>query len=722
MTSSNSEIQVEKLSFQLLEQAVNSHTKVHEQMISITQELSAKYDSYLPYFRQYTSPSVLNFLAEIEQKYILYNSYIHSIYIVDFTNQTVFSSLNYTLQPLSEPQYSDLAALEAKPIKLGVQFQSTRKGISDVVTYYSYTESASGGKGVILVNSLQNDVVRWQELMMRRNQGYFYVTDEELRPLYVSGRILFEEFRRSGRSTQIQAPNEGHADKASLLGKEFLLLHQQAANRSLRYFLFVPKDTFTKAAFKDSFVFLLVGFLCLLASSAGVLWAVSYLYKPIQRLASRLQPTKQPIDDPFALDGMLHALMGEKEHLHDIVKHNRYDLMQRLLERILAGKWIREGVERLRKLQIGFPHVYFTVVTIEKCRQHHIRDELTNMDAELLVYGMGNIGEELLGTVGIAKAVLLQDRYAAIIVNHDRELSVSEWKELCQHVRAYIRQYLKVDAGVGIGRTKWKHEDISLSYEESVQALSVNHLVEDGLIMHVDEWGTGESDVNGMPLFTWASCEEAYAECIRAANRAGLESLVTHVRKAALERQAKPQDIYMLAMQSMGTCMRLCKEFGLSFEALAVESERLVRLLQQTQRLNDVTEAILHMGTRLIELLDEKKQSIRHAMVQRAEAVIRSNLGWGIEQIAEHLYISASYMSKLFKEETGITIGEFMVKEKMESAKRLLVETNTSVQDIAERVGYSTSRGFYKQFKESTGLTPSEYRKLTHVEAGGAVR
>jgi len=78
--------------------------------------------------------------------------------------------------------------------------------------------------------------------------------------------------------------------------------------------------------------------------------------------------------------------------------------------------------------------------------------------------------------------------------------------------------------------------------------------------------------------------------------------------------------------------------------------------------------------------------------------------------IAESLHFSASYISHKFKEETNMTLTDFILKEKISEAK-ILLKKHIPVLRVAQILGFSTQSHFAKQFKHETGMTPSEYKK-----------
>lgn len=78
---------------------------------------------------------------------------------------------------------------------------------------------------------------------------------------------------------------------------------------------------------------------------------------------------------------------------------------------------------------------------------------------------------------------------------------------------------------------------------------------------------------------------------------------------------------------------------------------------------------------------------------------------------AEQLHMNASYLSVLFKEQTGLTFSEYATRRKVQKAKELLSTTRLPIQEIAGQVGYQTSKYFVKVFRQLEGISPGQYRK-----------
>jgi two-component system response regulator YesN len=100
-------------------------------------------------------------------------------------------------------------------------------------------------------------------------------------------------------------------------------------------------------------------------------------------------------------------------------------------------------------------------------------------------------------------------------------------------------------------------------------------------------------------------------------------------------------------------------------------------------------------------------------VIQETVKYIRQHLDTdlAVTEIADYAGMNPEYLTKLFKKNTGFTLKEYIVNEKMESAKILLSTTTLPVTLISGHVGYGNYSNFTRSFKQLVGCTPMEYRK-----------
>lgn len=79
--------------------------------------------------------------------------------------------------------------------------------------------------------------------------------------------------------------------------------------------------------------------------------------------------------------------------------------------------------------------------------------------------------------------------------------------------------------------------------------------------------------------------------------------------------------------------------------------------------------------------------------------------------LAAMIYLHPDYLSHAFKDETGMSLSEYITRKRLDYAMMLLEKTNRSVSDISEKCGYASLAYFTKTFKRVIGMSPKEYRK-----------
>jgi len=99
--------------------------------------------------------------------------------------------------------------------------------------------------------------------------------------------------------------------------------------------------------------------------------------------------------------------------------------------------------------------------------------------------------------------------------------------------------------------------------------------------------------------------------------------------------------------------------------------------------------------------------------IKRALTYIDKNLchNPSLRDIANHVYLSESYLSKIFKQEVGLSLVQYINERKLEQAKLMLRGSDSSIESIARNLGYNRPSYFCKVFKEATSETPHSYRR-----------
>ena len=171
---------------------------------------------------------------------------------------------------------------------------------------------------------------------------------------------------------------------------------------------------------------------------------------------------------------------------------------------------------------------------------------------------------------------------------------------------------------------------------------------------------------------------------------------------------------YMVSMR----CKKLVKE---ELEKLGLQSQHVFVDLGVVEVLQDITdqqrevlkEKLLISG---LEVLDDKKSvlieriiNVVCEMVMFSEDMPKKNYS---EYISEKLNHDYTYLANIFSEVKGITLQQFIIIQKIERVKELLLYNELNLTEISYKLQYSSVAHLSSQFKKITGLSPSFFKQL----------
>jgi len=129
---------------------------------------------------------------------------------------------------------------------------------------------------------------------------------------------------------------------------------------------------------------------------------------------------------------------------------------------------------------------------------------------------------------------------------------------------------------------------------------------------------------------------------------------------------------------------------------------------------NSITDIFITISRMYERYANKAETVLEDAVVDEIKKYMRSNFGYKItlKLLSDQVHLSREYLSRYFKKRTGKTILDFLFEIRMSNAKRMLVASNHPIIDIAEYCGYPSMSNFQKAFKQYTGMSPREYRKM----------
>jgi YesN/AraC family two-component response regulator len=151
---------------------------------------------------------------------------------------------------------------------------------------------------------------------------------------------------------------------------------------------------------------------------------------------------------------------------------------------------------------------------------------------------------------------------------------------------------------------------------------------------------------------------------------------------------------------------------GLKFLSVELGEIELKEEPSQSQ-LENLQASLKNLG---FEIIDDKKsrliEKIKNEVVKlihHSDEDVKTNLS---NHLSDKLHYDYTHLSKLFSEIEGTTIEKYLIAQRIEKTKELLVYDELSLSEIADKLGYSSVAYLSSQFKKVTGLTPTHFKAL----------
>lgn len=429
---------------------------------------------------------------------------------------------------------------------------------------------------------------------------------------------------------------------------------------------------------------------------------ISYLLKPIDvdELRDVLNKVKAKIEKTRLM----------KLNLDQMKEKVRYS--DRILREDFLSKVIRNGhVEEEEKKQLS------EKLNVNKgkmsCLLIHttLFNKLSQCDKELTIFSIINVASETLGNCQskLYEIFCDKDTHIIIIINtggfYDDKLRL-----LAEKIVFNIKTYINCSVHIGVGKQFCHFEGIAKSYQTAITALNNRIIYPQLKVLEYDK--LIQTTKNSM--FFKKEMADIMIE-MRIGNVEAIHNVLKNIF-IALQEKGSYSHLRIL----MSRLLTLIKEYGHDIHENLLEDSDIHHdvqvIMKENEALEDIHRWFNNKFQDIVILATQKaKTNECNEIVVKAKQFIdhhykREDIS--LKMIAKHIFINPSYLSNIFKKETGVSVIDYVTMRRMDEAKRMFDKECQIVKRIAESVGYHDYRYFSKCFKKYTGITPQKYIQM----------
>lgn len=449
------------------------------------------------------------------------------------------------------------------------------------------------------------------------------------------------------------------------------------------------------------------------------------VYRPVKKLVSEVkgmmpgQEESKEEDEFNLINQGLHALAGHNEELQGLIERQKGQLSELFALRLIRGR-LGEGeiIQTLERLKLT-PQPCLCVVSVLFCQKNggamgQLEQDVFNMEL------MKRLPDEIRHMLVFPPFIHTR----AIVMVPDalsREKLEEKLLALRNCLSVFVNGECKGCMNMGVSRSFTELGRFRTAYHESLEALKANEhsdrdedtegiSMEDSSVTYYEDLAAHAEGASGYNLALDEAVKEAVDHCSQEEAVAIVSEFLHDLNKskAALYEQHYYLHRFLLAILTVPA------DAGIPMNDLFPEGEEDV--FQQLNQLYDYRAIYNFYENKVIvpvvRLMSQMRKSSSEMVLEKVMELVENCKGdLTLTECAQKLGYHPSYIWRVLKNTKDITFTDYIAEQKLELAKKLLVETELSVAEIADRLSYSNAQNFIRLFKKHLEITPGQYRK-----------
>lgn len=431
-----------------------------------------------------------------------------------------------------------------------------------------------------------------------------------------------------------------------------------------------------------------------------------YLLKPITSLELK--------EELIKMRQKLDAERSKSEHVTKILKayeKNIPMMREHFLNRMVEGNNTKIDVKaQTEHLNISLGGNFQSVILISLEDASEFFGEYMQGTEQLVLFAIANISMEITETYrGVFTFQNVNDK-CVMILSADSENGLNTLiRELGNEILQSIYQYMKVKVCIIVGKTVSCPEEWYVSYESAKNAKELKFLLDECDYVYSTDF---EIQPEKKRIQT-ESFAERFVLLIKTNQKKEIVETADELFADFRNRICEKRVIAIHLQSIVLTILITLEDNGIEAEEFDKEASFLHSILEY-KHLSEMKEHLLKLLYSLADAMADKRECMGKKQAVMALDYIEKNYKdstMSLNSVCEHLSVSVSYFSTIFKAHTGETFVEKLTKVRIENAKKLMETTALKTYEIAAEVGYYDPHYFSSTFKKLVGKTPTEYVK-----------
>lgn len=408
------------------------------------------------------------------------------------------------------------------------------------------------------------------------------------------------------------------------------------------------------------------------------------------------------------------TIVEELEKINSILKEKLPVLRENFLFNVIF-EMIQNEDEILQMASLYEIEIGSFLMILAECTT---REEKGKHNTHLYLLGISNMLNDFLNHSYTIYSIYLNNSQAVYIINSKKEVEKkdeNELFELLNQLKKAAVECFNIDLTLVV--STWGNGIVQLpeKYKECIDAINYRFYFDEEDIIYYKDLSHFFMYMDDRKL---KNLKNEILLSVRYGNFTNINKLLLELEETLKKTKTDKQYIlnfyYLLLIEVNMIKAQLSSVINTSNNSEVFENIDYLNEITRCKNLSELSNILRTSIQRTIEEVQNHNLNKMGSLVKKVIDYIKENYHLNdisLSDISEKFFVSPSYLSRLFKKETGKNLSDFINEYRIEKAKQLLLTTDLKTYEIADRVGIPDPHYFSRLFKRYTGCSPSEYKE-----------
>lgn len=460
-------------------------------------------------------------------------------------------------------------------------------------------------------------------------------------------------------------------------------------------------------------IFILIGFIISYISSRKVYSPIKDLINSVNDKAKSKTELSRGGNELVLIKNEFESVLSRNKELNEYIDERLKDAQEKYIRDLIQGKFTDKEylLEKATEIGINFRFGYYTVSTVKLDIDNKLL-QLTTNEIDKVTTGLCSLINSSLYLEDTVAYSIQTDKYDFAIVinsdNHEKEILKHSFNEFLK-----LFNYENDPVRVTVSVTSFTDQPCNIPdlYKKACETVNYRILKNESQLIEYDDLEKIHKNIN---IHYPKNTEENIINLLLSGNYTEAINFVNRIIDANLERQVPYEFLKGIVIGILNTIINAVSQKGISVNHSFSDGGSIYNRLEECVTGEEIKEFLRERiekeGRNILKL----KKGTNEYKLEEIIEFINENFYKDVylDLIAEQVGMSAKYISRFFKEQTGENFIDYINKIRVKKAKQMLTDSDFNLNEIAEKTGFKNISTFMRAFKRFEGVSPGVYRQM----------